>query len=148
MLRIVSLLDLSLLYKILTICNIHLVYPAFHCAVIISHSQLAESRETCGPHPNLESFVFFQVRRRMVFGVTVRPLFLPIRWNGNLFQFILGRAIQGFVALPSNTFVCHMVRLVSIAVTLNIDKHGTFEGIVEPRVGNETTGIIRFSVAI
>lgn len=124
--------------------NIQPVRSACHGLMVVSFGQLTECREAGRSHPDLKLLILIQVWRRVILGVaTAGPAFDPIRRDGDFFRFVFGVAIQRLVAIPGNAFVGHVISLVCLVAIPHVLQHRVSEAIVELRVCDQATGIIR-----
>lgn len=118
--------------------DVYLVRPLGHLLRVVSHIQLAESRQAGRPHPDHEVLICAQVRRGVALGITIGIPHPPVEWNSDGVQRGLGRDVleQVLVGIPCDARLAHVIRRVLVA-------HGirAVEGVVEDGIGNQPTGI-------
>ena len=66
-----------------TVGDVYLVHATLHGLVIVPFRKLAEIGKSSGSHPDLESFICFQVWWRVVIAVSILIPQMPVGRNGN-----------------------------------------------------------------
>lgn len=95
----------------LTAVDDHLVRAGTHDVLVVALVQLAESRKTRRPHPDLECLPRRQVRGRVLSSVAMGPARSPIRRGANSIQRDGCVSVQVGIGSPCNVgIVLHLVR--------------------------------------
>lgn len=121
----------------------HLIRPARHCRSVISQRELAKRRQASRAHPDLKLFPGRQIRKWKVLAV-LWILGTPIERRNDRSILVLGELVQILVARPSDSFVCHLIRDVIRTRACGIQRDWRMDGIIEERIGNQTTRIKAF----
>lgn len=127
-----------------TVCDVNLVSAALHSLIVVSLREFAEIRKPGSPHPDLERFVLFKIRRRINGGIALLVSEIPVWRRGDIIVIVRRRAVQMLgIAGPRDALIRHIVSSISPLIKVKIQLDRVLECIIENRVGDQTTRVIR-----